>query len=139
MDVIVESGAGAAAGFPDDTYVAHGARIGSRDDVFEADIVMQVRTCGMNPEKGRDDIQRFRPDQVIAGMADPLVCPVGVQQAADHKVMASPSLHAVSRAARGRALAVHRRRYKAVLLRRPPAKMFPFSRRRRGRCRCRSS
>jgi NAD(P) transhydrogenase subunit alpha len=87
MDVVVEAGAGTAAGFPDDSYAAHGARIGSRDDVFEADIVMQVRTCGMNPEKGRDDIARFRPDQVIAGMADPLVCPVGVQQAADHKVI----------------------------------------------------
>jgi NAD(P) transhydrogenase subunit alpha len=87
MDVVVEHDAGAAAGFPDETYVAHCARIGSRDDVFAADIVVQVRTCGMNPEKGRDDIHRFRPDQVIAGMADPLVCPAGVQQAADHKVI----------------------------------------------------
>ena len=87
MDVIVETAAGAAAGFPDEAYIGHGGRIGSRDDVFEADLVIQVRTCGMNPEKGRDDIQRFRPDHVIAGMADPLVCPVGVQQAADHKVI----------------------------------------------------
>ncbi|MGZ5353910.1 MAG: Re/Si-specific NAD(P)(+) transhydrogenase subunit alpha [Actinomycetota bacterium] len=87
MDVIVESHAGEAAGFPDESYVAHGARIGSRDDVFGADIVVQVRTCGMNPEKGRDDIDRFRPDQVIAGMADPLVCPKGVQQAAERKVI----------------------------------------------------
>jgi NAD(P) transhydrogenase subunit alpha len=88
MDVVVETEAGMAAGFPDASYEAHGARIGSRDDVFGADIVVQVRTCGMNPEKGRDDIERFRPDQIIVGMADPLVCPVGVQQAADHKVIA---------------------------------------------------
>lgn len=87
IDVIVETGAGEASGFPDDAYVAHGARIGTRDDVFEADVVVQVRTCGMNPDRGRDDIERFRPDQVIVGMADPLVCPVGVQQAADHKII----------------------------------------------------
>ena len=86
LDVIVETGAGTASGFPDDAYVAHGARIGSRDDVFAADIVVQVRTCGMNPDQGRDDVERFRPDQVVAGMADPLVCPTGVQQAADHKI-----------------------------------------------------
>ncbi len=88
MDVVVESNAGRAAGFPDESYVAHGARIASRDDVFGADIVVQVRTCGMNPDKGRDDIERFRPDHVIAGMADPLVCPKGVEQAAEHKVIA---------------------------------------------------
>jgi NAD(P) transhydrogenase subunit alpha len=87
MDVVVEAHAGDAAGFPDESYVAHGARIGSRDDVFGADVVVQVRTCGMNPEKGRDDVHLFRPDQVIAGMADPLVCPAGVQQAADRKVI----------------------------------------------------
>ena len=87
MDVLVEAHAGEMAGFPDESYVAHGARIGSRDDVFGADIVVQVRTCGMNPERGRDDGDRFRPDQIIAGMSDPLVCPAGVQQAADRKVI----------------------------------------------------
>jgi NAD(P) transhydrogenase subunit alpha len=87
MDVVVEGHAGETAGFPDEAYVAHGGRIGSREDVFAADVVVQVRTCGMNPEKGRDDIHLFRPDQVIAGMADPLVCPAGVQQAADRKVI----------------------------------------------------
>ncbi|HZD17535.1 MAG TPA: Re/Si-specific NAD(P)(+) transhydrogenase subunit alpha [Actinomycetota bacterium] len=87
MDVVVETGAGVSAGFLDPSYEAHGAQTGSREDVFGADVVVQVRTCGMNPEKGRDDIDRFRPEQIIAGMADPLVCPVGVQQAADHKVI----------------------------------------------------
>jgi len=131
MDVIVEAGAGAAAGFPDETYAAHGARIGSREDVFEADIVIQVRTCGMNPEKGRDDIQRFRPDQVIAGMADPLVCPVGVQQAADHKVIGF-ALDFMPRITRAQSMDVLSSQstvigYKAVLLAadRLP-KMFPM-------------
>jgi NAD(P) transhydrogenase subunit alpha len=41
----------------------------------------------MNPEKGRDDVDRFRPEQIVAGIADPLVCPAGVQQAAERKVI----------------------------------------------------
>lgn len=88
MDVIVEHGAGDAAGFADGAYEKNGATIGSRAEIFEADVVVQVRTCGANPDAGRDDIERLHPDQIIVGMADPLVCPVGVQQAADHKVTA---------------------------------------------------
>jgi NAD(P) transhydrogenase subunit alpha len=88
MDVVVESRAGEAAGFSDEQYVAHGAEIGNRERVFQADIVVQVRTCGANPELGRDDIHRFREEQVIIGLADPLVCPAGVRQAAEHKVIA---------------------------------------------------
>lgn len=86
IDVIVESRAGDAAGFPDEQYAKHGAELGNREAVFKADIVVQVRTCGANPELGRDDIHRFRPGQVIIGMADPLVCPAGIRQAAEHRV-----------------------------------------------------
>lgn len=131
MDVVVETHAGEAAGFADESYVAHGARIGSREDVFGADIVVQVRTCGINPEKGRDDIHRFRPDQVIAGMADPLVCPVGIQQAADHKVIGF-ALDFMPRITRAQSMDVLSSQataigYKAVLLAadRLP-KMFPM-------------
>jgi NAD(P) transhydrogenase subunit alpha len=131
MDVIVESHAGEPAGFSDESYVAHGARIGSRDDVFGADIVVQVRTCGMNPDEGRDDIERFRPDQVIAGMADPLVCPTGVRQAADHKVIGF-ALDFMPRITRAQSMDVLSSQataigYKAVLLAadRLP-KMFPM-------------
>jgi NAD(P) transhydrogenase subunit alpha len=86
LGVVVESRAGEAAGFADEQYAAHGAEIGNRERVFQADIVAQVRTCGANPELGRDDIHRFKPNQVIVGMADPLVCPAGIRQAAEHKV-----------------------------------------------------
>ena len=86
LAVVIESKAGEAAGFADEQYAAHGAEIGNRERVFQADIVVQVRTCGANPELGRDDIHRFKPNQVIVGMADPLVCPAGIRQAAEHKV-----------------------------------------------------
>jgi proton-translocating NAD(P)+ transhydrogenase subunit alpha len=88
MQVRIERGAGQPAGFADEAYLQHGAEITSRREVFEADIVAQVRTCGANPSAGRDDIDLFHPDQVIVGFADPLVCPIAVRQAAEHKVIA---------------------------------------------------
>lgn len=50
ISVVLETGAGTAAGFPDDLYQEHGATIGSRADAFGADVVVQVRTFGSNPE-----------------------------------------------------------------------------------------
>jgi NAD(P) transhydrogenase subunit alpha len=41
-DVIVEAGAGAAAKFPDEAYVAAGATIGASADVWAADVVAKV-------------------------------------------------------------------------------------------------
>jgi NAD(P) transhydrogenase subunit alpha len=87
VHVVVERGAGEAAGFPDAQYEEHGARLGSRDDVFEGDVVAQVRTCGANPQAGRDDVERMRPDQVVIGFADPLLCSIGVHQAAEAKTI----------------------------------------------------
>ena len=70
--VIVEQSAGAEAGFPDDQYVARGARIGSRSDAFQADIVVQVRSLGANPEAGRADLATLRPGQTLIGFGEPL-------------------------------------------------------------------
>ncbi len=72
--VRVQSGAGLAAGYPDDEYVKQGAAIvAARDDVFaSADIIVQVRTYGANPEAGRADLDLFRPGQIVIGHADPL-------------------------------------------------------------------
>ena len=73
VDAIVEESAGAEAGFPDETYISRGARIGSRQDVFrEADIIAQVRCLGANPEAGRSDILLLRPGQVLVGFGEPL-------------------------------------------------------------------
>jgi NAD(P) transhydrogenase subunit alpha len=72
IEVVVESGAGAEAGFPDTAYIDQKATIGSRADVFQADIVAQVRTPGANPARGADDTALMRKGQVIIGFADPL-------------------------------------------------------------------
>ncbi len=71
--VVIEQSAGADAGFPDDQYVARGARVSSRADVFEqSDIVAQVRSLGVNPEEGRADLPLLRSGQLLIGFGEPL-------------------------------------------------------------------
>lgn len=72
LDVVVEAGAGQAAGFLDAHYVEKGAKIVARDELFTADIIAQVRTLGTNKEAGRNDLSKFRNGQFIIGMCDPL-------------------------------------------------------------------
>lgn len=73
VDVLVEAGAGIAAGFDDAAYRDAGATIAeNRDAVFaQADVVCQVRTLGANPQSGRDDLPRMRHGQTILGLAEP--------------------------------------------------------------------
>ena len=73
MEVVVESSAGVSAGFPDEQYVARGARIGTHEEVFAAaDVLLQARTLGANPGGGRTDIPLLKPGQVVIGFAEPL-------------------------------------------------------------------
>jgi NAD(P) transhydrogenase subunit alpha len=71
--VIVEAGAGYAAGFVDKEYEARGARIASRDEVFDqADLIVQVRGYGSNPEAGKADLEKLKKDQIVVATAEPL-------------------------------------------------------------------
>ena len=61
IEVRVQSGAGQAAGFPDSHYVDKGAKVvASRDEVFAADVILQVRAAGGNPEAGKADLPNSR-------------------------------------------------------------------------------
>jgi NAD(P) transhydrogenase subunit alpha len=86
LRIIVESGAGAEAGFLDEVYRHHGAEIGCRADAFGADIVLQVRTYPANPDAGKADLDLLRPDQLVIGLANPLANPEGVAELARRKV-----------------------------------------------------
>jgi H+-translocating NAD(P) transhydrogenase subunit alpha len=71
--VIVEKSAGVEAGFPDDQYVARGAGVVSRGEIFErSGIVVQVRSLGANPEEGRADLSLLRSGQILIGFGEPL-------------------------------------------------------------------
>ena len=87
--VLVESGAGQAAGFADDHYTSAGATIASdRSSIFQqADVILQVRSLGANPESGRGILDLLRPGQVVIGMCDPLGNPQAVKDLADTKAI----------------------------------------------------
>ena len=73
MRFLIERGAGEAAGFPDSDYEAKGATLATREEVFaQADVILQVRTLGANPQAGREDLRLLRSGQVVIGMAEPL-------------------------------------------------------------------
>src|SRR5947209_219048 len=74
LQVVVETGAGIAAGYPDADYAAKGAKIVSdRAKVFHsADIVVQVLCHGSNDKTGKADVPLFRSGQVLVGFLRPL-------------------------------------------------------------------
>ena len=71
-EVLVETGAGQAAGFPDSQYTDKGANIGSRADVFATELLLQVRGLGANPDAGRADLDHYDRFQSVIAMCDPL-------------------------------------------------------------------
>jgi len=81
LEVIIQSGAGQEAGFPDEQYVEKGAKIvATREEAFAADVLAQVRTIGANPVHGEDDLSHMRSGSVIVGTADPLSNPEAIQK-----------------------------------------------------------
>lgn len=83
--VLVEAGAGVAAGFTDSAYQAKGAEIvADRQAAFaQADVVLQVRCLGANLEAGRADLDLIRREQVLIGTCDPLGNPQAIQELAE--------------------------------------------------------
>jgi len=74
IEVVIESGAGDAAGFLDEEYSAKGAKVvAGRAEVFgSADVIAQVRALGANPEEGRSDLDLIREGQAVIGVCEPL-------------------------------------------------------------------
>ncbi|MEQ8786130.1 MAG: Re/Si-specific NAD(P)(+) transhydrogenase subunit alpha [Pirellulaceae bacterium] len=84
LEVVVEQGAGQAAGYPDTAYVAKGATIvEGREAALGADVLLQVRALGANQPQTSQEIGRLRPGQIVLAMCDPLGAAEEVRQAAD--------------------------------------------------------
>jgi len=132
MEVLLERGAGEQAGFPDKAYEARGARLGTRDEVFEAsDIVARVRAFSAQGEHARADWRRLRRGQALVGMFDALWAARELEAVAATGVMAF-ALDLMPRITRAQAMDVLSSMatvagYKAVILaaERLP-KMFPM-------------
>jgi len=90
LDVIVETGAGEQAGYPDASYVDKGAKIvPDRAAVFgTADIVVQVLCYGSNDVTGKADLPLMRRGQALIGFLRPLGSAEVVQQIAQAGVTA---------------------------------------------------
>jgi H+-translocating NAD(P) transhydrogenase subunit alpha len=77
---IVESGAGVASGVLDKDYEAKGIRVASRQEVFaQADVILQVRTLGANPESGKADLDLITAKHTLIGLSEPLTAKTEAQ------------------------------------------------------------
>ncbi len=74
LEVLVEPGAGTAAGYDDAAYTEKGATLAAdRADVWKrADVILQVRSLGANPDEGTADLEQTRSGQVVIGVCEPL-------------------------------------------------------------------
>jgi len=78
VELVVERGAGALAGFPDGLYAEKGALLGSREDVLTgAQLVLSVRSFAGAHDRAA--IDRLGPQHVLVGFLDPLQQPEGVK------------------------------------------------------------
>jgi NAD(P) transhydrogenase subunit alpha len=121
-EVLVQRGAGVAAGFTDEEFSAKGARlVDDRAQLFqEADIVLQVRALGADPAGGADDLARMRSGQVLIASCAPLDTPGPLRDAAARGVTVF-ALELVPRTTRAQSMDVLSSMatlagYKAVLL-----------------------
>jgi NAD(P) transhydrogenase subunit alpha len=74
LEVLVQSGAGLEAGYPDQAFEEKGARLSpDRAQVIgSADVVVQVLSLGSNDKTGAQDLPLFRPGQTLIGFLRPL-------------------------------------------------------------------
>jgi NAD(P) transhydrogenase subunit alpha len=98
-DVIVETGAGEAADFPDAGYEAAGASIGSTSDVWGSDVVFEVNAPTTK------ELRRLREGATIIGLFAPALDPKIVEELAKRPITAL-SMDAVPRISRAQSLDV---------------------------------
>jgi NAD(P) transhydrogenase subunit alpha len=122
IEVVIESGAGAGAGFPDALFAEKGARIASSrpEAVAEADVLVQVRPLGAALDGGSDTLDGVRRGQAVVGFLDPLIAPAGVH-ALGQRGLTAFALELIPRTTRAQAMDVLSSAatvvgYKAVLL-----------------------
>jgi proton-translocating NAD(P)+ transhydrogenase subunit alpha len=90
MEVLIQAGAGASAGYPDADYLAKGARVAAdRAEVFRTgDVIVQVLCYGANDKTGQADVPLLRRDQALVGFLRPLGSVSSVQEIAARGVRA---------------------------------------------------
>jgi H+-translocating NAD(P) transhydrogenase subunit alpha len=90
FEVVIETGAGTEAGYPDKQYTDKGAKIfPNRSAVFgAADIVVQVLSYGSNDVTGKEDVPLLRRGQTLIGFLRPFGSAEALQEIASAGVTA---------------------------------------------------
>jgi len=83
LEVVVERGAGEAAGFPDEAYAEKGARLAGRAEALATGLVTAVDAAALGAEEGAPP-----PGTVVAGFCKPLSAPEQVQRLAERGLTA---------------------------------------------------
>jgi NAD(P) transhydrogenase subunit alpha len=88
LEVMVEAGAGIAAGYPDADYADKGAQlIANRAELFQkAEIVVQFLCHGANDKTGSSDLPLMKRGQVLLGFVRPLGTLETLQEIAERGV-----------------------------------------------------
>ena len=89
LEVVVQSGAGEKAGFPDDAYQKVKVRLVSdRTQLFSlADVLLQVNPLDVQPGAG-NDLELLRQGQIVLGLLNPFGAPQTAQKLAQRGVTA---------------------------------------------------
>jgi NAD(P) transhydrogenase subunit alpha len=84
LEVHVEKGAGAKAGFPDSSYEEQGAQIvAERTQLFSlADVLLQLHGLSLNSATSQNDLELIHSGQTVVGLFNPLGSPATVQECA---------------------------------------------------------
>ena len=98
-DVLVEAGAGVRASYPDEAFADAGAVVGSRDEAWAADVVIQV-----NAPAG-EDISRMTPGSILVALLAPAFEPERLERLAAQGVTGL-AMDAVPRISRAQSLDV---------------------------------
>jgi H+-translocating NAD(P) transhydrogenase subunit alpha len=90
LEVVVEAGAGIAAGYPDAEYADKGAQlVTNRAELFQkADIVVQFLCNGANDKTGSADLPLMKKGQALIGFVRPLGTARTLQEIAERGVAA---------------------------------------------------
>ncbi len=98
-DVVVESGAGAGASFPDAAYADAGARIVDRGEGWASDVVLRINA------PSDDEIARLRAGATLVGLLSPALRPELLERLAEQGVTAL-AMDAVPRISRAQSMDV---------------------------------
>jgi len=94
IDIVVEAGAGTAAGFPDDEYREAGASLGTP---WDAEIVAKVR------KPSEEELASFRSGAVLIAFLEPLTDRAGIDRLSERGVIAF-AMESIPRITRAQAM-----------------------------------